>query len=148
MGGTVINTTTYSRVTLNNDYFYPVKTVSRSVTKRRIRRNIAYIFSVTFAFGYVTTLSPAFTLGAWRMAEHAPRVIAHTPVAPTPEIAVTNAVAPAQPAVIAHKIPSQIYPLTLELKVENGDTLTTILTDAGYLLRRSPTCRRRGAWRL
>ena len=30
-----------------------------------------------------------------------------------------------------HEVPAQIYPLVLDLKVETGDTLTTILTDAG-----------------
>jgi len=62
---------------------------------------------------------PTFTLSAWKIAQHAPAAI--TAAAPAPAVA----------AAARHEDPAQIYPLALDLKVENGDTLTAILTDTG-----------------
>ena len=83
----------------------------------------AYALSAALAFGCVTTFSPTFTLDAWQIAQHAPLVITSIPAQPA-------ATAPI-PVPALHQEPEPVYPLALDLKVEDGDTLTSILTDAG-----------------
>jgi len=125
LGDNAINTTSHSRVTLEYDYFYPVKIVSRSVARRRMRR-ITYLTSIAFAFGCVAASPPTFTLGVWKMAERAPTAA----IAPAPHIIEAVTTPETDQTNTPHAEP-QIYPLSLNLKVEDGDTLTTILTDAG-----------------
>ncbi len=115
---------------MNHDYFYPVKIVSHSVTRRRIRR-ISYFGSLFFAFGCAATFSPLFTLGAWKTAGKAPAAAIATlaPSVITTAQSETPVQIDEQPA--AKSVYTPVYPLALNMKVESGDTLSTILADAG-----------------
>ncbi|MDE3060486.1 MAG: M23 family metallopeptidase [Pseudomonadota bacterium] len=102
--------------------FSPVKIISRSVTRKRLRR--------------LCTLSAMTLLGMTALSS----AIVHKTAAPVvaagpavlPAIAVTAPAPLPAPVVQKAQAPAPIaYPLTLNLQLESGDTLISLLTDAG-----------------
>ncbi len=175
-------------------HFYPVRAVSRSVTRRQAKRTSWFVLGTGFGVGCAlflsSTLSSTSMPFSWNVANQAPTLsislmekevaelsttkgidvvaIAVPPKQPTAEIArvpvnepvhVAQApvvpvvpapvvAAPALPAVAAQASPApvaaplpvladaprpapNVYPLMLDLKVADGDTLMNILTDTG-----------------
>lgn len=133
---------------------YPIKVVSRSVVKKRSRRLAWFAMGVAFSLGCTSALTPSFKPSNWASAIKTAPVVtaANAPVTPAaPEIAAATpapadmdtaqndaAEEPAKEVVLSENEPEKTpvaektsYPLALELKVENGDTLMNLLTDAG-----------------
>ena len=118
------------------DSFYPVRITSRAVAKKRSRR-ISW-FVVGTGFGVLTTFltAPSFSSSFWtapgRPIEQASTDVPVTTginvtaIALTPQQVAQNAPAPA-PAPVA-KIS---YPLSMNVRVEEGDTLNDILNNIG-----------------
>jgi murein DD-endopeptidase MepM/ murein hydrolase activator NlpD len=125
--------------------FYPVRVRSRSVSKRRSKRASWFVFGAGFGIGCSLILSstslvalPSAVIEAATMHR---MVAMEEPTSETPvtkgidvvALAITSPLAPAAPPVkIAEAKPAPaMYPLALDLKVMNGDTLMNILTDTG-----------------
>lgn len=129
---------------------YPIKATSRAVTRKRTRRLTWFIVGTAFGIGCASSLTPIFlhtpvqvaapaipqTTPVVAVATSAPLVVAESEdTAPAP-IALANTseeAVPPQIEVIAAEpsSPPVQYPLALDLKVGNGDTLTNMLADAG-----------------
>jgi murein DD-endopeptidase MepM/ murein hydrolase activator NlpD len=138
---------------------YPVRIISRSAAKRRARRIGWFIIGTTFGIGCASALTPILTKTPWSepaiLAQHtAPALppeavatklaklvpaagkIAAKPLslASMDPVVEKPAVAPppvTAPVAAAPSAPARAYPVALNLKVENGDTLLNILTDTG-----------------
>jgi len=122
--------------------FYPVKIQSRSIAKKRFRRVSWFVLGTSFGVGCAVMMSPAIAPSTWITASQpAPASFATTePTAPEPSVntALTMASSATETKPEAKLVAksetngkSQIYPVSLALKVENGDTLMNILTDTG-----------------
>jgi murein DD-endopeptidase MepM/ murein hydrolase activator NlpD len=117
------------------DSFYPVKLVSRSAVKKRTQKlRVAWFFvGAAFGVGCAFSLVPTGNVTAPQIAQ-AP---AEHPAPPLEEAAQEVALINEEGAIIsenaapAASASARIYPLNLDLRVENGDTLITLLTDAG-----------------
>ncbi len=119
-------------------YSYPIRIVSRKAARKRTRRISSFILGVAFGVGCVSALSPSLLPQSLISASNAPAVMVETaavgriaeqtapaiPMAPEPEPVVLVEAEP-------EPDPRELYPLIVELRVENGDTLINMLTDVG-----------------
>ena len=108
--------------------FYPVKIVSRAVVNRRFKRASWLVLGTSL--GMSCLLSAAHIMGTSAFPSGRPLNPAYvaSTTAVTKGIDVIAFSLP--PVVPAHK-PAPTYPLSLALKAEDGDTLMSLLTDAG-----------------
>jgi len=103
--------------------FYPVKIVSRSIAKRRLRRVSWCALGAAFGMGCVSAASPMLTAPQWVLPQAA--VLADFPPQAPQEIVMASA--PAEKVAAA----PALYPMAVNLKVGDGDTLIDILKDTG-----------------
>lgn len=136
---------------------YPLKIVSRSLSRQRaLKLRMAwFVIGTAFGTGCISALSPLLGSASWQSVPE----VAQVPVEPPPVASETVIALPAeplaldrivsaspdeskgeeiaQPVVLSSAPEAQpgksapVYPLSLELKVENGDTLISLLTDSG-----------------
>lgn len=106
--------------------FYPVRIVSRSVARKRFRRLSWFILGAGFGIGCALSLAgPVHFPGFMGPPQNSNPYTAEIPVTKSIDI-VALALPPVHPK---PKLPS--YPLSLAMKVQDGDTLMNLLTDAG-----------------
>jgi len=115
---------------------YPIKTTSRAVTRKRYKRLSWFVVGTAFGIGCTSALTPIFHSAPVETAavvQTAPVVVAentHPIIAPAP-------LQDAPPAPVAIEEQEQAeadttqYPLNLDIKVASGDTLLSMLIDAG-----------------
>jgi murein DD-endopeptidase MepM/ murein hydrolase activator NlpD len=121
---------------------YPVKTVSRAAARKRSgkMRIMWFVVGTSFGIGCASALTSLFDAPAVQTAAVAPAAIA--PSAPVPAVEEASKevalVMPDGKPVEAEPEPQEIakaedaaYPKAVDLKVENGDTLISLLTDTG-----------------
>lgn len=119
--------------------FYPVKIVSRSIAKKRFKRVSWFVLGAGFGVGCAvltaTMLSPygPFSSQSSETAHNYPAMQYDRPLSKSIDV-VAFALPPSADA--AKKAPekepeSLVYPIAMAMKVQNGDTLMNLLTDAG-----------------
>ena len=110
-----------------HDAFYPVRITSRKVAKRRSRRMSWFVVGTSFGIVSSFMISSGLTPASWNSASS---------VQPAPVTNGIDVVAIALPgkrpvAQAEAKAEAPTYPLALNLRAEDGDTLISILTDTG-----------------
>ncbi len=119
--------------------FYPIKVISRSVKKRRLRRVSGLALSAALRFWLpvgahlISPVHPGhMDHGAGRTPAIAPVIVA-SPACPLARTSHCSSADGGNAAAARNcRNPARsIYPLALNLKVENGDTLISLLTDSG-----------------
>lgn len=133
--------------------FYPIRIVSRSVARRRTRRISYSLLGLAFGAGCFSALSPiVIAPSAWIYADRAAEKPALAAAVDFDAPTLTAAEAPqdsigeqlefdlasveteaetAQTVTFDTPTPASAYPVALDLKVEDGDTLISILKDTG-----------------
>lgn len=118
--------------------FYPVKIKSRSIAKKRFRRVSWFVLGTSFGVGCAVAMSPVIAPSTWTSASQpapTPIILAQPPLLPAPpeNLGLSAPLPPiaAEASAEPERHKPQIYPVSLALKVENGDTLMNILTDTG-----------------
>jgi murein DD-endopeptidase MepM/ murein hydrolase activator NlpD len=122
--------------------FYPVKITSRSIAKKRFKRVSWFVLGASFGIGCalvtLTFARPSVTIAS--KSSETPETLAQqhydAPVTKSIDIVAfalppvaTNEAAKTKSE--AKSAPSVIYPIAMDMKVQNGDTLMNLLTDAG-----------------
>ena len=119
--------------------FYPVKIVSRSIAKKRFKRVSWFVLGAGFGVGCalltINVLDPAL-LTPVQQADNAASSTYPYDVPMTKSIDVTALALPATSSAPSAKSSAKsqdpmVYPVAMAMKVQNGDTLMNLLTDAG-----------------
>ena len=113
--------------------FYPVRVTSRSVIKKRSRRISWFVIGTGFGIACSLMLSSGLTPALFGTAQQTASITAPSDPQVSKEINSAVSAVPAKSADLAEetKPAPAIYPLALNLKTEDGDTLINILTDTG-----------------
>ncbi|MCE2926191.1 MAG: peptidoglycan DD-metalloendopeptidase family protein [Rickettsiales bacterium] len=122
--------------------YAPIRTTSRAVNRKRARRALYFVLGTAFGLGCASALTPASPFTP-------PVIVAEQQVVHEPVIAATEQPAPAiaeivsAPVLIAQPEPTQEeiqaaaaepvpqYPMSMDLKLDRGDTLSELFASAG-----------------